>query len=121
MKINVELDQFLVMLADIASDAKDEARIRFAGTKADAVTMGIAILHQNIRTSLSDAADFDLATETDAEVLGEAISLYCRERCDCSREQEPGTHDLCPTCPLMPFMVGALENAVEQALKDDDG
>jgi len=112
----MELSALLTMLAELAGDAKDQARIDFPGTQADAVTMGIAFLHEHIRVSFQDAEDFDLTTQTEAEVLQGALGDFCREQCHHSREAEPGAADACPGCHLMPFTSGAIEEVVSRAM-----
>jgi len=116
VRVDVELQDLLDLLADLASDAKDQARIDFAGTKADAVIIGISFLIEHIRISLQDTEEFDLSPETEAQTLQKAISNYCRKWCDQSKDKEPGMDDRCPSCPLMPFTVGAAEHAVNRAL-----
>lgn len=116
MRVEVELDALLKMLGIMASDAKDQARIDFPGTEGDAVTMGIAFLHEHQRITLEDASEFDLSPETETQALQKAIGKFCRRSCYFSREDEPGVSEACAVCPLMPFTVGVIEKVVDKAM-----
>ena len=119
MRLNLELDAFLKLLGEMASAAKDEARVKFQGAQADAVTMGIAFLHHHIHGVLVSTAEYDLSPESEVQVLHDTISRFCLTWCDGSKGQPPGEHERCPTCPLMPFTVAAVENVVGKVMDSE--
>lgn len=119
MRLNLELDAFLILLGQMASDAKDAARIEFPGAKADAVTVGIAFLYEHIRKALAATAEYDLSPESEVQVLHDAISKHCLTFCDGSKENGPGGHERCAMCHLMPYTVEAVENVVGRVMEDD--
>ena len=90
MRVNVELDKLQELLADIASDAKDEARIEFKGAQADAVTLGIAFLLEHIGKAMEGLEDYDLSPETEAQTLRRVVERFCLRWCEHSQEQEQG-------------------------------
>lgn len=114
MRINLELDDLIAMLAGIASEAKDEARIKF-GASADAAIAGIALLRQFQVEALS-VHEYDLTPEPEAALLMAAVKRYCRVWCKWSAEMAPGAHERCDHCPLAPFTVNVVEELVDKVM-----
>ena len=114
MRISVDIHQLAELLTDIASDARDAARVEF-GTSSDGVILGIAFGLKYTIQALNEASVFDMTA--DDKMAASAADRFCREQCPFSRLQEPGSHGACATCAIMPFTVGAARVAVERALE----
>lgn len=123
MRIDVESEDLIAMISAVAVDTKDEARIRFPGARADAVIIGVGMLYDALRIVLEEAEEFDLSPGASGfRIMEDAVGLFCRQHCTRSKAQEPGTHDDCQACPIMPLTVGAVEGAVDRAMDTvDDG
>jgi hypothetical protein len=116
MRIDVEADALIALIGEIARDTKDDARIKFPGTQADGVITGIALYHEALQAVFTDAEEFDLSRETADKLVGDAAGMFCTNHCTRSKDLDPGAHEDCQACPIMPFTVGAIEQAVDKAL-----
>lgn len=114
MKVNVDLSALLRVIEELAIERSALASVNY-GHKAAEVRVGIADLNDALKREL-DVSDFVTRDETNLDMHKRAVRRFCSEWCHWSRQQEPGTHKRCVSCPLAPLYVNVLARLAEQVL-----